>query len=94
MLTIETWPVLAQDSDWEMRQGPSERRPLSNGSSLTVEFVWSSTDGVTASYEVDGHPLEATPELDRARTEAVAEVYQILTEMWKSIETPNEERSE
>lgn len=67
-----------------MRQGPRPSHHLSNGSTLVIDFVWSTTDGVTASCEVDGQPLMSEFDLDRAR--ATQEVFDILTEVWKSIE--------
>jgi hypothetical protein len=67
-----------------MRQGPRLDRPLSNGSTLIVDFVWCTSTGVTASCEVDGEPLAVEFDLDRVR--ATAEVLAILTELWKSIE--------
>ena len=90
MLTVEpqTWPVLAEDPEWSMRQGPRLDRSLSNGSTLIIEFVWCTSTGVTASCEVDGEPLQVAPEFDRDRTTAIAEVLAILTELWKSIEVP------
>lgn len=86
MLTVEpeTWPLLAADTNWRMRQGLRHDQLLSNGSALTIEFVWSTTDGVTASCEVDGQPLMSEFDLDRAR--ATQEVFAILTEVWKQVE--------
>ena len=42
------WPTVAADPGWELRQGPTFDRTLTDGRTITGEIVWSTDRGFTA----------------------------------------------
>lgn len=78
------WPVLAEDPDWSLRQGPTVTRTLSNGSALRIEFTWSTSEGFSASVEVDGQPYMFGPICDLPAVRLATEVNAVLAYLWPS----------
>jgi len=77
----QSWPVLAEDPDWSLRQGPTVNRTLSDGAALSIEFTWSTGEGFSASVEVDGVPYTFGPICDLPAANIAAEVSRYLAEV-------------
>jgi len=48
------WPAVAADPGWELRQGPTFDRSLTDGREVVGEIVWSTDRGFTATVTPAG----------------------------------------